>query len=127
MSSSRHPGATQLEQPRLHSLDAVRAAALLLGICLHACLSFVPGVGPDLWPISDIHKSTTLSVTMFVIHVFRMSVFFLIAGLLTRALFHRKGAAAFFRNRATRILAPLVLGWVVCFVSIVGIVLWALA
>ena len=54
-------------------------------------------------------------------------MFFLIAGLLTRALFHRKGPAAFFRNRVTRILAPLALGWVVCFVLIVGIVLWALA
>jgi glucan biosynthesis protein C len=115
------------EQSRLHALDAIRAAALLLGICLHACLSFVPGIGPDLWPISDTRKSMTLSVTMFVIHIFRMSVFFLIAGLLTRALFHRKGRSEFFRNRATRILAPLALGWVVCFVLIVGVVVWALA
>lgn len=121
------PRSAEQEQPRLHSLDAVRSAALLLGIFLHACLSFIPGIGPDLWPISDTQKSTTLSVTMFVIHIFRMSVFFLIAGLLTRRLFHRSGLSAFFRNRASRILAPLALGWIVCFPWIVGIVLWALA
>jgi glucan biosynthesis protein C len=115
------------EHPRLHALDAIRAAALLLGICLHACLSFVPGIDPNLWPVSDIHKSAALSVTVFVIHIFRMSVFFLMAGLLTRALFQRRGLSAFCRNRAARILAPLALGWLVCFALIVAIILWALA
>ena len=112
---------------RLHALDAIRTAALLLGICLHTCLSFVPGIGPELWPISDIHKSTTLSVAMFVIHIFRMSVFFLVAGFLARALFQSRGLSAFCRNRAARILVPLALGWALCFVLIVGVVLWALA
>ena len=64
---------------------------------------------------------------MFVIHIFRMSVFFLIAGFLARGLFYREGPWAFCRNRAARILAPLALGWGVCFVLIVGVVLWALA
>ncbi len=115
------------EPPRLYALDAIRAAALLLGIVLHACLSFVPGIPVQLWPISDIHKSTTLGITMFVIHTFRMSVFFLIAGYLSRALFQRLGLKAFCRNRAARIVAPLALGWVVCFALIIGVVFWALA
>ena len=76
---------------RLPALDAIRAAALLLGIALHASLSFVPGIGTELWPMSDIHKSTVMSVTMFVIHIFRMSVFFFVAGLLARALLERRG------------------------------------
>ncbi len=115
------------EPPRLYALDAIRAVALLLGIVLHACLSFVPGIPPELWPISDIHKSTALGITMFVIHIFRMSVFFLIAGYLSRVLFQRLGLRAFCRNRAARILAPLALGWVVCFALIIGVVFWALA
>jgi glucans biosynthesis protein C len=115
------------EPQRLHALDAIRASALLLGIVLHACLSFVPGIPPELWPISDLHKSTSLAITMFVIHIFRMSVFFLIAGLLSRALFHRLGLKTFCRNRAARILAPLALGWIVCFALIIAVVLWALA
>lgn len=112
---------------RLHAFDAIRAAALLLGICLHACLSFVPGIGSELWPISDIRKSATLGVTMFVIHIFRMSVFFLVAGFLARALLQTRGLSEFCRNRAARILAPLALGWLLCFASIVIVVLWALA
>lgn len=114
-------------QPRLHALDAVRAAALLLGIVLHATLSFIPGLDDKLWPVSDNQKSTALAVLMFVIHIFRMSVFFLVAGLLAHMLFHRLGAAAFWRNRAARILAPLVLGWVVCFIALGAVVLWAMA
>jgi glucans biosynthesis protein C len=112
---------------RLHALDAIRAAALLLGIVLHACLSFVPGIPPELWPISDVQKSPALAVTMFVIHTFRMAVFFLIAGLLSRALFQRLGQRGFCRNRAQRILVPLALGWVVCFALIIGVVFWVLA
>jgi glucans biosynthesis protein C len=112
---------------RLPALDAVRAAALLLGICLHASLSFVPGIGIELWPMSDVKKSTVLSLTMFVIHIFRMSVFFFVAGLLTRAVLERRGFSAFWRDRARRIAVPLVLGWVVCFVLIVAVVLWALS
>ncbi len=112
---------------RLHALDAIRASALLLGIFLHASLSFVPGRGPELWPVSDVQKSTTLFVAMFVIHIFRMSVFFFVAGLLARALVESRGVVAFLRNRAARILAPLVLGWVLCFVMLGGVVLWALA
>ena len=112
---------------RLAALDAIRAAALLLGICLHASLSFVPGIGAELWPMSDLQKSTVLSVTMFVIHVFRMSVFFFVAGLLARTVLERYGFAAFWRDRARRIALPLVLGWVVCFVLVAAVVLWALS
>ena len=112
---------------RLPALDAIRAAALLLGICLHSSLSFVPGIGAELWPMSDIKKSDFLAVVMFVIHIFRMSVFFVVAGLLARALLERKGFSAFWRDRAKRIALPLILGWVVCFVLIVVVVLWALS
>jgi glucans biosynthesis protein C len=120
----------ELSQPsatRRHDLDAIRAAALLLGIALHACLSFMPGVGGDLWPIGDNSKSNTLSVLFFAIHVFRMTVFFLIAGLLSRALLTSRGWQGFVRNRAKRVLAPLVLAWGPCFVLVAGAALWALA
>ncbi len=68
-----------------------------------------------------------MGVLVYVIHVFRMSVFFLIAGLLSRALFHRLGPRGFWRNRARRIALPLVLGWIVCFALLGAVVLWGLA
>jgi glucan biosynthesis protein C len=112
---------------RLHALDALRAGALLLGIVFHGALSFVPLMPDALWPVHDVSQHWAMGVLVFVIHVFRMSVFFLIAGLLAHALLHRLGPRAFWRNRAQRIALPLALGWVVCFVLIGAVFLWGLA
>lgn len=111
---------------RLHALDAVRAIALLSGIALHAALSYAPGVDSQLWPLRDSQKGLAMSVTIFLIHVFRMPVFFLLAGFFAHMMFRRQGARQFLRNRAKRILLPLVLGWMACFLCIAGVVLWYL-
>lgn len=110
---------------RLHSLDAVRGFALLAGVVLHATMSFLPGFAATGWPIVDNSPSVALGVTFFVIHMFRMTTFFLIAGYFGHMLFHRLGARAFVRNRSTRILVPLVVGWMVVFPAIVGSFVWA--
>jgi glucan biosynthesis protein C len=47
----------------------------------------------------------------FVIHVFRMALFFLIAGFFAHLLFHRRGLKSFVRDRTNRILWPMLLGW----------------
>lgn len=95
---------------RLHALDAVRAFALLSGIVLHAAMSFMPGLAAVGFP-ADSSQSETLQALFYAIHVFRMPLFFLIAGYFAHLLFHRRGAAAFARDRAKRILVPLVAGW----------------
>ena len=56
---------------RLHGLDAVRGLALVAGVVLHATMAFLPG--PQLWMVIDPSRSTTLSVTFFVIHMARMT------------------------------------------------------
>ena len=38
---------------RLHALDAVRAFALLLGVVFHAGFSFIPGLIPGLWAMTE--------------------------------------------------------------------------
>jgi glucans biosynthesis protein C len=117
---------TATTSQRLHSLDAIRAVALLLGIVLHTTLSFAAGVDFRLWPIHDREQSEVASVLMFLIHTFRMPVFFLLAGFFARLLLHRSGEREFWRNRVRRIAMPLVLGWLGCMVAIVPIVIWAL-
>lgn len=112
---------------RRHDLDAIRASALLLGIVLHSCLSFMTGVGGELWPVGDHSKSSALAVLFFVIHVFRMTVFFLIAGLLSRALLTSLGWQGFVQNRGKRVLLPLVVAWPPCFVLVGGAAVWAMA
>ena len=100
---------------RLHALDAVRGFALLLGVAFHAALSFMPGWPPGIWAMVDNSPSQFLSDAGFVAHVFRMSLFFFIAGFFGRMMFHKLGAAGFWANRARRIAVPLVIGWAVLF------------
>lgn len=102
-------------QDRLHALDAVRAFALLLGIAFHAALPFIPGMPPGVWAMVDVSPSRTLDVFAFVTHIFRMSLFFFIAGFFARMLFERYGARGFWGNRLKRILVPMLVGWAVTF------------
>jgi ABC-type multidrug transport system ATPase subunit/peptidoglycan/LPS O-acetylase OafA/YrhL len=112
-------------QSRLHALDAVRGFALLAGVVLHATMSFLPGFGAIGWPIVDRSPSTAAAVTFFVIHIFRMTTFFMIAGFFAHLLYHRRGPRAFAKNRALRIVVPLVVGWIVVFPMITVAFVWA--
>jgi ABC-type multidrug transport system ATPase subunit/peptidoglycan/LPS O-acetylase OafA/YrhL len=111
---------------RLHALDAVRAFALLLGVVFHAGFSFIPGMIPGIWAMVDTSPSVAISVLLFAAHIFRMSLFFFVAGFFARMLFERGGARGFWANRARRILVPLLAGWVVIFPAIAGVWVWGL-
>ncbi|WP_027532530.1 acyltransferase family protein [Bradyrhizobium sp. WSM3983] len=109
---------------RLHALDALRGGALLLGIVLHATLSFLPG-SAQFWFVRDAHPSLLLGLLSFAIHVFRMTTFFLMAGFFARMSFHRRGSWGFVRDRLQRIGLPLVIGWPIIFAPMSLIVIWA--
>jgi ABC-type multidrug transport system ATPase subunit/fucose 4-O-acetylase-like acetyltransferase len=108
-------------QERFHALDAARAFALLLGIVLHGTMSFFIPL-----PAQDISQSTTLGVGFYVIHIFRMSLFYFIAGFFAHMVFHRRGMRAFVKDRAKRILVPMTAGWLVLAVPTIGAVVWGL-
>jgi ABC-type multidrug transport system ATPase subunit/peptidoglycan/LPS O-acetylase OafA/YrhL len=107
-------------------MDAVRGFALLVGVAFHAGFSFLPGVIPGIWAINDRSPSTTLAVLLFTAHVFRMSLFFFVAGFFARLLFLRRGARGFWANRARRILVPLVAFWPIVFPAIAAVWVWGL-
>jgi len=109
---------TRSDSERLHALDAVRAFALLAGVVLHAAMSYLPGF--TIWPLLDRSTSVPLALTFYVIHIFRMTAFFVIAGFFGRLLLHRHGVREFVRNRSVRILVPLVAGWIVVFPAVVA-------
>jgi ABC-type multidrug transport system ATPase subunit/peptidoglycan/LPS O-acetylase OafA/YrhL len=96
---------------RLHALDAVRGFALLLGVAFHAALSFLMPTGT--WAMTDVSPAPGLGDAAFVAHMFRMSLFFFIAGYFGRLLFAKLGARGFWANRAKRIGIPFVVGWVI--------------
>jgi peptidoglycan/LPS O-acetylase OafA/YrhL len=91
---------------RQHHLDAVRAFAMLLGIVLHASLSYFESG----WAVNDGVDSEFFAVLLIAIHGFRMPLFFLLSGYFTALLVERRGNAQTAKNRLLRITLPLVIG-----------------
>jgi peptidoglycan/LPS O-acetylase OafA/YrhL len=110
---------------RLHALDAVRAFALIAGIFFHATVSFLPTPkGVPVWIVMDNHRSLTLAVVFHLLHTFRMTTFFLVAGFFAHLTFHRRGQKAFILDRARRIGVPLLVGWPLIFLAILTVTIW---
>lgn len=107
---------------RFHSMDALRAFALLLGVVFHAAESFCPG--RESWAIIDSQAHWGFDLFQHVCHSFRMEIFFLIAGFFAHLVYHRRGAKRFVQNRIHRIAVPFVLGWVVLYPAFTAIWLW---
>ncbi len=93
---------------RRSDLDALRAAAMLLGLVLHAALAYssLP------WPVTDVESSSSrpFDVIYFVIHGFRMPLFFLLSGFFTWMLLEQRGLRGFVPHRLRRIVLPLLVG-----------------
>src|SRR5262245_10375649 len=104
-----------LAVPRLHALDGLRAAMMLLGLVLHSSTSYlVTSLGPT-WPYKDPHPSGLFDPLVFIIHLFRMPTFFVVAGFLAALLMQREGVRGFLVHRARRLALPLVVAWVIIF------------
>ena len=93
---------------RLHYMDTLRATAMFLGLVLHAGVVFAQ------WPIDPLRShdepSVFLHYIMEIIHVFRMELFFLVAGFFSVLLVQKRGLNYYVKNRATRILLPFIIG-----------------
>ncbi|WP_147868174.1 acyltransferase family protein [Stieleria maiorica] len=101
--------ATESVQPtidRRHDLDALRAIAMLLGIVLHAALSFAPIP----WTVNDSQQSEVYSVLFAAIHGFRMPLFFMLSGFFTAMLWRKRGLGGLIKQRLKRIALPLGIG-----------------
>ena len=103
---------------RYHALDALRASMMLLGLVLHASASYVVEPLGAAWPYKDPATSTIFDLLVFFIHLFRMPVFFVVAGFFAAMLMHRDGAVGFIRNRGLRVLLPLALFWPIVYTGV---------
>lgn len=101
------------EPVRHHGLDFVRASMMLLGVVLHTALCFQET--PGAWIYQDPNTTPIAGLLVVAIHVFRMPVFFAIAGFFGAMLLARRGFAAFASHRFNRIAVPLAVGWFVLF------------
>lgn len=89
---------------RRGDLDALRSFAMLLGILLHASLSFVTFP----WMVHDTQRSDPLFFVWVVVHGFRLPLFFLLSGYFTMLVYERRGLKSLLYQRFQRIFVPLV-------------------
>lgn len=92
--------------PRRSDLDALRAGAMLLGIVLHASLSFIP----SFWIVTDTRQNDVFSIVFSAIHGFRMPLFFVMSGYFSAMLLRRRGGGALIKHRFHRVFLPLIVG-----------------
>ena len=108
---------------RYHGLDGLRAFAMLLGIVLHATLPyFAVGVWPqNSYFVYGDNFSEPLYALFEFIHVWRMPVFFLLAGFFANLVITRRSLTYFSKDRFKRIVLPLVVFGVAMHFIMVGI------
>ena len=112
---------------RIHYLDSVRALAMLLGVFFHAALAY-GALFQGLWLVGDMKASSMgLEVLMWLSHLFRMTLFFLIAGLFAHVLVERRGVKGFLKNRLLRIVLPFIVFWPLTTAAMVGAIVLALS
>ena len=96
---------------------------MLLGIVLHAEMAYMTNVW-SVWPADDLSSSRIFDYSFWFIHLFRMQVFFVIAGFFACMLYDRYGATRFVVHRLKRIAVPLLLSMVLIIPLWKGVFVW---
>lgn len=116
---------SRTDSERILGLDSLRATAMLLGIVLHAAIGYMPTRVPGLtWVVHNAESSTLADALFWSLHVFRMPVFFCLAGYLGGWQLARHGGVAYLQMRGRRLLLPL--GLAMLTVLPITVVLWSL-
>lgn len=93
---------------RLYYMDNLRALALLAGVAFHAGLAYSP-LAHAFFPTADRFNSAYVDGVAWFLHLFRMPLFFAVAGFFTALQVRRRGLAGMFRSRLLRIAVPFAL------------------
>ena len=80
---------------------------MLLGLVIHSAAAYTSNPDRTAWPFQDPHNYVAFDLLALFIHIFRMPVFFVMAGFFAALLYERDGARGFVRNRTRRVLLPL--------------------
>ena len=95
---------------RIHYLDNLRALAMVLGVYLHGALAYAEP-SRSVWIATNPQGNVAIDASIWWIHLFRMSLFFLLSGYFAKLMIQRKGLKPFLWNRGIRIALPFVLFW----------------
>ncbi len=107
--------------PRYHALDGLRAAMMLLGIYLHVVVAYGTLGG---WPYKQAELTGVLNLTIVLIHIFRMPVFYVMAGFFAALLYHRYGFRRAAANRVMRVAVPFAIAWAILFPLVMLLAGW---
>lgn len=78
---------------------------MILGVFFHAALAYSPLLH-NVWLTADNQQSMVLDIIIWFTHLFRMPIFFLIAGFFAFYLIEKRGLKGMVKNRSIRILVP---------------------
>src|SRR5687768_9349518 len=92
---------------RRHDLDWLRAFAILLVVVFHSAMPYVAEWG---WHVKNAERSELLLEMNWFLSRWRMALLFLIAGAGTTWALGRRAIGTYVRERARRLLVPLVFG-----------------
>ena len=82
---------------------------MLLGLVLHSALTYNVTNHGDAWSLKDPETTHIFSDSLvFIIHSFRMPIFFLVAGFFGSMLFYERRPIGMIKNRISRIVLPFV-------------------
>jgi len=95
--------ATHLTPGRFHAFDSLRASMMLLGFVLHGAINYVTFPIDGVWFYKDAATSSLADLLVIGIHIFRMPIFFVMAGFFTALLVERRGIGGMLQNRLTRV------------------------
>lgn len=93
---------------RLHYMDNLRALAMLAGVGFHAALAYST-LAHAYVPTADLEHSLLVDLGIWFLHLFRMPLFFVIAGFFAAAMVAKQGLAGMLADRFRRIAIPLVI------------------
>jgi glucans biosynthesis protein C len=96
------------ERQHWPALDALRGLAMMLGVVLHAAVSYMPYRMPDLvWAIHDESIDPLFDWIFWSIHAVRLPLFFAMAGFFAVQLQESRGTKGYVIHRSRRLLLPL--------------------
>lgn len=96
---------------RINGFDVLRAVAMWLGVVLHSIIVYKSEAEPN-WPHEN-ESYNALNLIYDFIHIFRMPLFYMVAGFFSCMVIYKSGSLFFVKQRARRILVPFIAGLIV--------------
>lgn len=90
---------------RFHYMDSARAAFMLIGVFFHTALIYTT---THSWLVASVQSNVVFDYVTYIIHLFRMEGFYVIAGFFAALLIEKKGAKSFLRERMIRLGIPMI-------------------